>query len=194
MKPILLPKYKLLLLLPPPFRETAHRLCLSPLWMAGISSPSASSRITVPETGEDLSSSNGSLREAFLRPADPFCRIFFPELAPDSSPEVRGLLWSRLRFNAGGWGLDLKDLKIFCILPTQQFKRYRVWQRILFHNLYIILCLPFTVPNDKIPLNDTKNGLTRLSRCSCLIGRYLNVIEACHHSRVLFHSKCGYLE
>lgn len=35
--------------------------------MAGTSSPSANSRMMVPETGEVLSSSNANFREAFLR-------------------------------------------------------------------------------------------------------------------------------
>ena len=38
-----------------------------PLRMAGTSSPSANSRMIVPETGEVLSSSKANFREAFLR-------------------------------------------------------------------------------------------------------------------------------
>ena len=38
-----------------------------PVWYIGISSPSASSRINVPETGEVLSSSNVSLRDTLFR-------------------------------------------------------------------------------------------------------------------------------
>ena len=38
-----------------------------PVWYIGISSPSASSRIKVPETGEVLSSSNVSLRDTRFR-------------------------------------------------------------------------------------------------------------------------------
>ena len=45
-------------------------LSFLPVWYIGISSPSASSRINVPETGDVLSSSNVNRRDTrFLEPA-----------------------------------------------------------------------------------------------------------------------------
>ena len=102
--------------------ETKMTMFNSPLWIGGISSPSASSLIKVPETGELLSSSNGKRRATFLRPdkaAD--VRIFL--LPVDSSPDVRGLLWILLRF----WDLlkwSILKLNLFCGMFC--FRRVRI--------------------------------------------------------------------
>ena len=81
--------------------------------MGGTSSPSASSLIRVPETGEMLKSSKANLREAFLFPGEGlpvvFC-LFAPELlllffsldegdneATDFGDDVTGLCSSKRR-------------------------------------------------------------------------------------------------